>query len=114
MTGQTVVVQPGDANGGVLVAQSGPDAGKSFALAAGDNLIGREPDSKVLLTDGTVSRRHALIRKERDRLVVFDLGSQSRTRVDGESISGHRLSHGETISVGRSEVTLMQIGSKEQ
>jgi len=114
MTGQTVVVQPGEASGGVLVAQSGPDSGKSFALAAGDNLIGREPDSKVLLTDGTVSRRHALIRKEQDRFVIFDLGSESGTRVDGESMSGHRLSPGETISVGRSEVTLMQMGSKEQ
>ena len=114
MTGQTVVVQPGDASGGVLVAQSGPDSGKSFALAAGDNLIGREPDSKVLLTDGTVSRRHALIREEQDRFVIFDLGSQSGTRVDGESMSGHRLSPGDTISVGRSELTLMQMGSKEQ
>lgn len=114
MTGQTVVVQPGEASGGVLVVQSGPDAGKSFALAAGDNLIGREPDGKVLLTDGAVSRRHALIRKEQDRFVIFDLGSRSGTRVDGESMGGHRLSAGEVITLGRSELTLMRTGSKEQ
>ena len=27
----------------VLIAQSGPDAGKSFTLVQGDNLIVREP-----------------------------------------------------------------------
>lgn len=114
MTGETVIIEPGEASGGVLVAQSGPDAGKTFALVSGDNLIGREPGSSVLLTDDSASRRHALIRKEQDRLVIFDLGSRSGTSVDGESISGYRLSPGETISLGRTQITLIQLVGKGQ
>ena len=72
--GETIIHQPDSSTGGILVAQSGPDAGKSFPLAQGDNLIGRDLDSAVLLTDETVSRRHALIRREDNRFVVFDLG----------------------------------------
>ena len=74
-------------------------------------MIGRDSDSDVLLTDETVSRRHSLIRREQDRFVVFDLGSRTGTRVDGESMSAHQLSAGDTISMGRTEMVLMQPGA---
>ena len=97
----------------MLVVQSGTDAGKSFALVPGDNLIGREPGITVELSDNTVSRRHAMIRSEQGRQVVFDLGSRTGTQVDGESISGHRLSAAETITLGTTEIVLMLVESKE-
>ena len=108
MSGETIVGQPGGGSGGVLVTQSGPDAGKSFPLSQGDNSIGRDTDSAVLLTDDTVSRRHALIRQDEDRFLVFDLGSRTGIQVDGESISGHKLSAGETVTIGKTEFVLMQ------
>ena len=111
MSGATVVDQPGSGSGGVLIAQSGPDAGKSYSLAQGDNIIGRESDCSVMLTDGSVSRHHAMIRKEEDRFVVFDLGSRTGTKVEDATLTGYRLIMGETISMGRSELVLMQIGS---
>jgi pSer/pThr/pTyr-binding forkhead associated (FHA) protein len=110
MSGQTIVDLPGGGSA-VLIAQSGPDSGRSFPLAQGDNSIGRDPDSEVLLTDDAVSRRRALIRAEQDGFVVFDLGSRSGTLVDGEAMTGQELSGGDTISVGRTEVVLMQPGS---
>ncbi|MFQ6026212.1 MAG: FHA domain-containing protein [Dehalococcoidia bacterium] len=108
MSGATVVVEPGSGSGGVLVVQSGPDAGKSYPLSQGDNMIGRDNDCNVLLTDETVSRRHSLVRREQDQIVVYDLGSRTATQVNGESISGYRLSPGETIALGRSDMVLMQ------
>ena len=110
MSGETVVDAP---SGGmaVLVAQSGPDSGKSFPLVHGDNLIGRDAGSNVLLTDDVVSRRHAMLRAEDNRYLVFDLGSRSGTVVDGNPVAGHEISGGATISMGQSEIVLMQPGS---
>ena len=75
-------------------------------------MIGREAGITVLLADDTVSRRHALIRYEQGRYVVFDLGSRTGTQVDGENISGHRLSPAETITLGTTEIVLMLVGTK--
>ena len=91
-----------------LVAQSGPDAGKSFLLASEQNLIGRETSAQVVLSDPTVSRRHAMIRVDADHATISDLGSQSGTQVDGEVIQGVRISVGDRIALGQSEFTLMR------
>ncbi len=108
-TGATMIAQP-QAGGGVLVVQSGPDAGKSFPLVQGDNTIGRDPSCQVLLTDQAVSRIHANIRRQEDGCVVYDMGSRTGTLVQGETLSGQQLSSGDVIAIGRSELTLMQVG----
>ena len=38
MSGETMVAQPGSGKSGVLIVQSGPNAGESFGLVEGDNL----------------------------------------------------------------------------
>lgn len=108
---ETIVEQPGGDGGGVLIAQSGPDAGKSFPLSAGDNVIGRDPEAAVTLADETVSRTHAVVRQDQGRFVVLDLGSRSGTRVDGEQVRGYKLTPGETVTLGSTEVVLMQVES---
>ena len=96
----------GPAQGGVLVARKGPDGGKTFQLSEGDNVIGRD-DCAVLLSDPTVSRRHAVIRKSGDSYTVFDLGSRSGTVVDGETLSGAPIKGGSVINIGHSEIVVM-------
>ena len=91
-----------------LVAQSGPDAGRSFLLTSSQNIIGRDPSAQVVLTDPTVSRRHAMVRVDADRTTISDLGSQSGTQVDGEIITGVRVSVGDRVVIGQSEFTLMR------
>ena len=105
-TVETMIDQPSP-GAGILVVQSGPDAGRSFPVAQGDNVIGRDPDSAVGLTDATVSRKHAMVRCEQARTVVFDLGSRTGTQVDGEMVVGYTLSPGYTISLGRTVMVLM-------
>ena len=97
----TMVSQP-ESGGGVLIAQSGPDSGKSFPLVQGENTIGRDNDCQIILTDQTVSRQD-------ESCTVHDLGSRTGTRVDGETLTELTLSSGDTISIGRSELTLMQV-----
>ena len=94
-----------------LIAQSGPDAGKSFLLASAQNLIGRDSSAQVLLSDPSVSRRHAMIRVDGDRTTISDLGSQSGSQVDGESIQGVRIAVDDRVVVGQSELTLMRPNS---
>ena len=91
-----------------LIAQSGPDAGRSFPLPSAQNIIGRDPTAQVSLSDPTVSRRHAMVRVGADRTTISDLGSMSGTAVNGEVIKGVRISAGDRIVVGQSEFTLMK------
>ena len=112
-SGATMVAQP-ESSGGVLVVQSGPDSGKSFPLVQGENTIGRDPSCQILLTDPAVSRLHALIRRDGEASMVYDLGSRTGTTVEGETLTGHSLSSGDVIAVGRSELTMMQIDQPQR
>ncbi len=67
-------------------------SGREFLLKAGENLIGRDPSSDVLLNDGTVSRRHARIIIEGNTAYLEDLGSTNGTRLNGQLVSpGQRV-----------------------
>ncbi|CUU36710.1 MAG: FHA domain-containing protein [Armatimonadetes bacterium] len=66
--------------------------GREFLLKAGENLIGRDPASDVLLTDGTVSRRHARILIEDNTAFIEDLGSTNGTKLNGQPLTvGERV-----------------------
>lgn len=66
--------------------------GREFLLKAGENLIGRDPSSDVLLSDGTVSRRHARILVEEKHAYIEDLGSTNGTKLNGQTIApGERV-----------------------
>ena len=108
-SGATIVGSPSGSSLS-LVARSGPDAGKSFLLASAQNLIGRDSSAQVVLSDPTVSRRHAMLRVDAERTSISDLGSQSGTQVDGEIITGVQISVGDRVVVGQSEFTLMKPG----
>ncbi len=59
--------------------------GRRFPLKEGENLIGRE-GGDVLLTDTTVSRRHAVLSVHGTAVTITDQGSTNGTRVDGTPI----------------------------
>lgn len=106
MSGRTMVDLSG-AQVGMLVVKSGVDAGRSFNLTQGDNLIGRDDDSNIKLNDDAVSRKHAIIRVKDGRIVLLDAGSQSGTTINGQLVGGRALSNGDILSVGRCEFALM-------
>lgn len=76
-------------------------AGRPVPLAAGDNLIGRDPDAAVYLEDASVSRRHAVVTISGADAGVIDLGSKNGTSVGGVPVTDRvRLEDGDTICAG--------------
>lgn len=60
-------------------------SGREFGLKMGENSVGRQ-DADVLLTDGSVSRKHATIVLEAEKLMVDDGGSSNGTFVNGAQV----------------------------
>ena len=60
--------------------------GQAHMLCEGTNVVGRAPDSRVVLADPTVSRHHALITINDGTIWIKDLDSKNGTFVDGERI----------------------------
>ena len=103
-SGATMIISEAETKG-VLLVKSGPAAGTSIALPDGDLVIGRDPGAGgATLNDPAVSGRHALVRRDRDAYVVYDLGSQNGTSVDGSPMPSKELKGGESIVVGQTEL----------
>ena len=87
---------PGGTSGGALVL---PD-NRRITLADAPITIGRAADAELRLSDTSVSRRHAEVRRTGDGWTIVDLGSTNGTRVNGVPVTDRRLQDGDTISVG--------------
>ncbi len=75
---------------------------KEIALAEGENVIGRDYASEVLVDDPKVSRRHASIVLAGGRARLTDLASSNGTFCNGARIGAPvELSDGDRIRVGR-------------
>lgn len=78
----------------------------SFALGAGDNVVGSRLESQVVLTEHGVSRRHALLRVQGDRLEVEDLGSKNGTRLNGRAVRSAPVQVGDELRFGSVSLVL--------
>lgn len=87
---------PGGTAGGAIVLADGT----RIPLGGAETIIGRAPDAAIRLTDASVSRRHAEIRRDGDGWAVVDLGSTNGTRVNGAVVRERRLADGDTIAAG--------------
>ena len=66
--------------------------------------IGRLAECDVVLTDSSVSRRHAEVRREGSDFVLVDLGSTNGTKVNGAGVKERRLADGDEIAVGSAKL----------
>jgi DNA-binding winged helix-turn-helix (wHTH) protein len=75
--------------------------GRHILLREGENVIGRDPSSRVWLDVATISRRHARIFVGENGAVLEDLGSKNRTKLGDAAVDGQmRLQDGDRILVG--------------
>jgi DNA-binding winged helix-turn-helix (wHTH) protein len=79
---------------------------RRFALSAGENVVGRDPDVEVRLDASTVSRRHARFVVTADGTVLEDLGSKNGTLLGTERVTAPvPLADGDAIRIGSLLVT---------
>jgi DNA-binding response OmpR family regulator len=70
------------------------------ALTEETTVIGRDPESQLVIPDRRVSRQHAEITRHRDEFVLRDRGSKNGTFVNGERIVGeYTLQDGDEIEI---------------
>ena len=86
--------------------RSGPH---TFVLAPGVYRIGRAPTSDIRLDDASVSRTHATLRVDLERVVLEERGSRNGIRVNGLVRRGAiPLGPGDKILLGTIELDLLE------
>ena len=69
--------------------------------------IGRRPDNDIVVSDLSVSKQHAELRRTPDgRYSIIDLGSHGGTFVNGIRVSRQELNEGDLITIGRATFRL--------
>ncbi|MEN0068278.1 MAG: sigma-54-dependent Fis family transcriptional regulator, partial [Myxococcota bacterium] len=87
-----------------LRVQSGADAGHEDQFDHDVIRIGQQEGNHFVLTDDTVSRRHAEIARTADGIVLRDLGSTNGTFVEQVRIKEVFLGENRTFRVGKSDL----------
>jgi two-component system response regulator GlrR len=94
-----------------LEVVAGPDAGSTFASEGERFTVGTDERADMVLHDRTVSRFHAEIALEAERVTIRDLGSHNGTFVDGVSVLHAHLVPGSLIRVGATELRFATDGA---
>ena len=80
---------------------SSPEATTEIVPGEQPIVIGRDPLSGVVLSEPSVSRRHAQLVRREDALVLEDLGSAVGTYVNDQRVTAQILSDGDRVRFGR-------------
>jgi DNA-binding NtrC family response regulator len=90
--------------GAWLVVAPGTPEEQRIAVQERPMVIGKGPTADILISDPTVSKRHAEIRRTPSGVQLIDLGSRNGTKVNGIAVHGALLDTGVTVTVGRSKL----------
>jgi len=78
--------------------------GREVPITGDRAVLGRSRECDVRLADANVSRRHAEVRQEEGAYWIVDLGSTNGTELNGKRIDRARLSDGDRITLGSTDV----------
>ena len=87
-----------------------PQLGLSFTLGEGENLIGRAEEASVRINLADISRRHAVITVQGDRVTVRDEGSSNKTFIEDREIGREpvELLAGDVLMFGEVKASLFR------
>jgi hypothetical protein len=97
------------------------DSGKILPLASRNEFtMGRLSEGQPIMPDidltpyqayaSGVSRLHAVVKRDTDRVVIMDLGSSNGTYLNGRRLNPHteeELKHGDVIALGKLKVQVL-------
>lgn len=86
-----------------LIIAHGPGAGRTITRSTTGAVIGRQPGLELTLDSAAVSRRHARVTWDGERVFVEDLGSSNGTLINETRIPGRtELRLGDSMRIGTS------------
>lgn len=97
----------------ILLHIQSPQGDKDVTLHDGRVIIGRGDTAQVQLNDRGLSRQHASIYRDGERVWILDEGSINGSRVNGQAIpaAGLPLSNGDEIRMGEETVITVEFRS---
>ncbi len=95
----SIVNPTGNFMGVEFVVISGADANKRFPVGKESITIGRRDNQDIVLTDGFVSREHAICSRQGSDWVIRNLSDKGIT-VNGEPSTESIIKHGDRINLG--------------
>ncbi len=98
-----------------LVVLHGGDLGRRYLLAQPETAIGRSSRCDIRVDHESVSRRHAMLRREGLSVFLRDLKSTNGTLVNDQRVGAEReLANGDLIKIGRTIFKFIAGGNIEQ
>ncbi|HVS85257.1 MAG TPA: FHA domain-containing protein [Gaiellaceae bacterium] len=92
----------------LVVRSGGGRSGETYTPDDESTTIGRSPECGIFLDDVTVSRKHAVIRREGERWRIEDQGSLNGTFVNRERVDSAQLADGDELQIGKYRLTFLQ------
>jgi DNA-binding NtrC family response regulator len=93
--------------GGTFLVIKGPDRGEQVQLTNKPVTFGSAPACDLVLTDKTVSRRHAMALLEGNEVLVRDLGSTNGSFIQGSRFKEITVGFGAEIKLGRTVIKFL-------
>ena len=94
---------------GWLVVTFGDRKGERFDIRGDEADVGRANDCDVVIDHETVSGRHAKIRNEGGKYILYDLASRNGTMLNGKKISKAQLRDGDEITLGEMKMVFKSL-----
>ncbi|ROT87429.1 signal peptide protein [Bifidobacterium mongoliense] len=85
----------------LLISTRGAVSGSRYLLDEDEITVGRDPGADILLDDSTVSRAHAVFRRDNGTFSVVDSGSLNGTYVNRQRVDEQQLKNGDEIMIGK-------------
>ncbi|MFT7625217.1 MAG: pSer/pThr/pTyr-binding forkhead associated (FHA) protein [Myxococcota bacterium] len=87
-----------------------PGGPRVFELLEGEQTIGRAADADIVIRGDGLSRKHAVVTRDKDEIYCTDLDSKNGVFLNGIRIRSARLAPGDKVQIG-SALLILREGS---